>query len=405
MEQFIGCDAHKKYSVFVAVDERGEAGPAIRVGHDREQYRQFLEGLPAGSQIALEAGGHYYWMVDGMEAAGHHPRLAHPLEAKKRMGKTGKKTGKKTDQVDATGLGILLRNGTLPEVWIPPAELRDQRELLRLRMFLVRQRTRLKNRIQGALARYNIQLAGVSDLFSVEGRLRFGTRLGEFPQHTRQSVELELVTLDFLEVQIEDTEQRLAELMKVTAEADLLKTLPCVGRILSMVMTLEIGRVERFPSAAHLASYAGLVPRVHSSGGHTRLGQICGAVNEYLKWAFVEAGNLVVVHQKHLAGQHVVRLYQRVKRKKNHQKAVVAVARHLAEAAYWILKKQEVYRDPRPQPKVPVPAQAANVFIGARVTAEPAIAHAGQSAATRTSVPAMRAGVQPAASAGGKRCG
>ena len=92
MEQFIGCDAHKKYSVFVAVNERGEASPAIRVGHDREQYRQFLERLPAGSQIALEAGGHYYWMVDEMEAAGHRPRLVHPLEAKKRMGKTGKKT-------------------------------------------------------------------------------------------------------------------------------------------------------------------------------------------------------------------------------------------------------------------------------------------------------------------------
>jgi transposase len=87
-----------------------------------------------------------------MEAAGYHPRLAHLLEAKKRMGRTGKKT----DKVDANGLGILLRNGTLPEVWIPPAGLRDQRELLRLRMFLVQQRTCLKNRIQGPLGRYNI---------------------------------------------------------------------------------------------------------------------------------------------------------------------------------------------------------------------------------------------------------
>jgi len=355
MKQFIGCDAHKKYSVFVAVNERGEASPAIRVGHDREQYRQFLERLPAGSPIALEAGGHYYWMVDEMEAAGHQALFVQPLEAKKRMGKTGKKT----DKVDANGLGILLRNGTLPEVWIPPAGLRDQRESLRLRMFLVQQRTRLKNRIQGSLARYNIQIAGVSDMFGVEGRLRLGQRLGELPEHTRQSVEQELVTLDFLEVQLADIEKRLEALMKVTAEADLLKTLPYVGRILSMVMRLEIGKVERFATAAHLASYAGLVPRVHASGGHTRLGQICGDVNQYLKWAFIEAGNLVVIHQQHLAGQHVVRLYQRVKRKKNHQKAVVAVARHLAEAAYWILKKQEVYRDPQPKPKAPAQAQAA----------------------------------------------
>ncbi|HEY7615274.1 MAG TPA: IS110 family transposase [Terriglobales bacterium] len=338
MEQFIGCDAHKKYSVFVAVNERGEAAEALRVGHDREQYRQFLQRLPAGSQIALEASGHYYWIVDEMEAAGHHPRLVHPLEAKKRMGKTGKKT----DKVDAHGLGILLRNGTLPEVWIPPAQLRDQRELLRLRMFLVRQRTRLKNRIQGALARYNIQIE-VKDVFGVAGRRCLGRRLEELPEHTRRSVELELVTMDFVEMQVEEIEQCLAAIMQVTPEADLLKTLPYVGRILSMVMALGIGRVERFPSAAHLASYAGLVPRVHSSGGNTRLGQICGDVNQYLKWAFIEAGNLVVIHQRHLAGQHVVRLYQRVKRKRNHQKAVVAVARHLAEAAYWILKKQDIW--------------------------------------------------------------
>src|SRR5689334_12789521 len=123
MEQFIGCDAHKKYSVFVIVNDRGEASPAVRVEHDREGYRQFLAKLPPHSQIAVEASGHYYWIVDEMEAAGHYPRLAHPLETKKRMGKTSKKT----DKVDAIGLAMLLRNGTLPGVWIPPAKLRDQR--------------------------------------------------------------------------------------------------------------------------------------------------------------------------------------------------------------------------------------------------------------------------------------
>src|SRR6266446_8922019 len=158
MEQFIGCDAHKKYSVFVAVNERGEASPAIRVGHDREQYRQFLERLPAGSQIALEAGGHYYWMVDEMEAAGHRPRLVHPLEAKKRMGKTGKKT----DKVDANGLGILLRNGTLPEVWIPPSELRDQRESLRKAKSVVLSPEGLR-RARDEAGNHSLQGHGVED--------------------------------------------------------------------------------------------------------------------------------------------------------------------------------------------------------------------------------------------------
>ena len=82
------------------------------------------------------------------------------------------------------------------------------------------------------------------------------------------------------------------------------------------------------------------------SGGHTRMGQVCGNVNRNLKWAFVETGNLIVINQRGLAGTHVLRLYQRIKRGKNHQKAVVAVARHLAEAAWWVLTKQEVYREP-----------------------------------------------------------
>jgi len=258
MEQFIGCDAHKKFSVFVAVNEKGQAGEALRVAHDRDVYRKFLARLPAHSAIALEASGGYSWLVDEMERSGHRPKLCNPLEAKRRMGLTHK-----TDKLDAKGLAILLRNGTLPEVWIPPSELRDQRELLRLRIFLVRLRTRVKNRIHGTLARYNVQVPG-ADLFGVEARLRLGARLPELPVHSREAVEQELATVDFLKIQIKSAEKRLEKIMKVSVEADLLKTLPCVGRILSMVLMLEIGRVDRFPTAAHLASYAGLVP------GYTR---------------------------------------------------------------------------------------------------------------------------------------
>src|SRR5437764_7474722 len=117
---------------------------------------------------------------------GHQRRLANPLEAKRRMGKT-----KKTDKLDATGLAILLRNGTLPEVWIPPGELRDQRELLRLRIFLVRLRTRVKNRVHSALARHNVQVPG-ADLFGVEARTQLELRLPQLPVHCCEAVRQEL---------------------------------------------------------------------------------------------------------------------------------------------------------------------------------------------------------------------
>src|ERR1700746_2204006 len=134
----------------------------------------------------------------------------------------------KTDKLDARGLAILLRNGTLPEVWIPPSELRDQRELLRLRIFLVRLRTRVKNRIHGTLARYNVLVPG-ADLFGVAARLELGARLPELPEHSREAVNQELATLDFLETQIESAEKRLEAIMQLSGEADPLKSFTLWG--------------------------------------------------------------------------------------------------------------------------------------------------------------------------------
>src|SRR5262249_13961892 len=102
MEQFIGCDTHKNFSIFVAVNEKGHAGEALRVTHDRIVFREFLARLPARSAIAVEASRNYSWLVDEMERAGHRPRLCKPLEAKRRMGLTHK-----TDKLDARGLAIL----------------------------------------------------------------------------------------------------------------------------------------------------------------------------------------------------------------------------------------------------------------------------------------------------------
>jgi len=171
-----------------------------------------------------------------MERSGHCPKLCNPLEAKRRMG-----LSKKTDTLDARGLAILQRNGTLPEVWIPPVQLRDQRELLRLRIFLVHLRTRVKNRIHGTLARHNVQGPG-ADLFGVAARRLLGARMPELPEHSREAIEQELATLDFLETQIESAEQRLEAIMQLSVEADPLKTLPCVGPILSMLLMLELAQ-------------------------------------------------------------------------------------------------------------------------------------------------------------------
>ncbi|WP_026441643.1 IS110 family transposase [Pseudacidobacterium ailaaui] len=180
MRSIIGCDAHKQFSVFVAIDNTGKTSSPVRVGHDREEYIRFLRTLPPGSEIAVEATGHWYWMVDEMESAGHRPHLANPTEAKKRMGKTNK-----TDALDAKGLAILLHNGTLPESWIPPGDLRDQRELLRTRMALRDLRSSLKHRIHAAIDRYGLHAIGISDLFGVRGRVYIDRVVDQLPSHPR----------------------------------------------------------------------------------------------------------------------------------------------------------------------------------------------------------------------------
>jgi transposase len=342
MEQFIGCDAHKRFSVFASIDEKGVYGPTTRVGHEREGFRKYLQSLPAGSEIALETSGCYYWMVDEMEQAGHHPRLAHALTAKRRM-----EGRHKTDAKDARGLAMLLRNGTLPEVWIPPAALRDERELLRWRMWLSGTRTRVKNRIHGILQRYNVEV-DFADIFGDSGRAALLKQQSELPLYSRESMIQQLQTVDWLESQIAECERLLEGMLYPSAERDLLDTLPCVGKVLAAVLTLEIGTVQRFSGPNRLASYAGLVPAARESAETKRLGRCPRDANVYLKWAYVEAANLISIQRKKWASRHVAQLYERVRQSsKMHGKAVMAVARHLAEASYWMLSKQEVYQEPQ----------------------------------------------------------
>lgn len=217
-----------------------------------------------------------------------------------------------------------------------------------MRMAMVRIRTILKNRIQATLAKYALSIHEVSDIFGVAGRELLAQRIIELPPQTRLSVEGELALLDQVGEQIQLCERQIKEVVETTPAMMLLKTLPGVGPILAVVIAMEVGDVERFPGPDRLASYAGTVPRVSSSGGKTFYGKVRPDVNRYLKWAFVEAANVVVVNQKHWANRHVTRLYKRIRERRGHGKAVVAVARHLSEATYWVLRKNEPYKEPKP---------------------------------------------------------
>lgn len=148
-----------------------------------------------------------------------------------------------------------------------------------------------------------------------------------------------------MERQIEGIEERMKEVFEATEEVKLLMSMPGVGFILAVVISQEVGEVRRFRGAESLAGYSGVVPRVHASGGKVRYGRLRSDSNRYLKWAFSEAGNSVAVNRGSWPGRHVSKLYKRIRERRGHSVAVGAVARHLAEAAYWILLKKEPYME------------------------------------------------------------
>lgn len=340
--QYIAFDAHKRYTLASVERLSGGVIREGRVIHQRGAIQQFLSQCDVGSPVAVETVGNWYWIVDEIESAGMTPYLVHARKAKLMMGMLNK-----TDRLDARGLNRLLRNGTLPTVWIPPAELRDQRDLPRTRMVLSQHRVRLKNRIHATLAKYALTPPPDTDLFTHAGRASLAERVEHLPVHTRFSISTLLTQLDLVEAQIRAFEARMHQVFNAFPALEHLMSLPGIGKILGLVILLEVGDARRFPTAAHLASYAGTTPRVHSSGGKTRLGHVRSDVNQYLKWAFVEAANVICLNRRHWPGRHVARLYDRVHQQKGHQKAIGAVARHLAEATYWILMKGEPYRAPQ----------------------------------------------------------
>jgi transposase len=339
----IGCDAHKRFSQIAVFEEQSKTIQQVRVDNKPGALRDFLAKYPIGTPVGLESVGNWYWVVDEIEEAGCRPFMAHAVKAKVMIGNVNK-----TDKLDARGLVTLLRNGTLPTVWIAPGEIRDARELPRTRMALCKIRMALRNRIYATLANYNLSLETKIDSFVENGDVELGKVIQELPSETQKCVQQEIELLNTLQEQIQSSEERIRERIPVNRMMQLLKTLPGVSDILSIVIACEIGSVERFTSAEHLASYAGVVPTKKSSGEKARYGRLPKQANHYLTGAYIEAANAVSSHSNcpNWSEKHVALLYERVRRRKGHSVAAGAVARHLAEASYWMLTKKEPYLEP-----------------------------------------------------------
>lgn len=194
----------------------------------------------------------------------------------------------------------MLRNGTLPEVWIASPAIRDLRGLVRSRLAIRRHQTAFKNRIHGLLNQYGLkewveqeEQVDIRDWFSVKACEQLMKAIEILPSASREAIRQEYLLVRDLESRIKSLELAIKARVGSLGWIRLLQTLPGVGLILGATIWLEIGNVQRFASAQRLAAYAGLVPSVQSSGGKSWRGPTPKACNSYLKWAFVEAANVV----------------------------------------------------------------------------------------------------------------
>jgi transposase len=280
--------------MFVVLNDDGHLHERIRVNHAPRAIKNYLSQFPEGTPVALESVGNWYWFVDEIEESGCVPKMAHAAKAKVMMGNVNK-----TDKLDAKGLATLERLGSLPTVWLPPGDLRDERDLPRTRMAISKIRTALKNRIHSTLAKYNLSLDTNSDIFAPKWRDPLLHAFQALPPETLRCMEQELELLDFVQAHIRRLEERILERIELSETIQLVKTLPAVGKILSIVIEREIGSIDRFPSSENFASYAGTTPKVKGSAGKYRYGRMRKQSNNYLKWAFIEAANVVVRQRNH----------------------------------------------------------------------------------------------------------
>ena len=334
----VGCDAHKHFSLFVVLDGGGNLVQRTRVGHVPGAIGAFLAQFPRGTPVAPETVGNWYWIVDEIEEAGCIPLLAHAAKAKVMMGNIHK-----TDKLDAQGLATLLYLGKLPSVWIPPSDVRDQRELPRTRMAFAKHRTMVKNRIRSTLAKYALSLDTDSDIFTAKWRPELEATLRRLPPETECCLRQHLQLLDALNHHIRELEVRILQRIQASPSLQLVQSVPGPAKVLAIVIDRELGSIDRFPSPHHFASYCGLVPRLTASAGRAHYGHMVKQCNTYLKWAFIEVDRRPQPPSQLAAG---AQLYERTRRRKGHAVAVGAVARYLAESTYWVLKKGEPYREP-----------------------------------------------------------
>ena len=304
------------------VDRDGLYGLTSRVGVYGEPVRGVVESMN-GARFVRDELTRYGWEVliaDAQKVKGLAPLAC------------------KTDKVDARVLAELSFRDLVPAVWLPTPELRSEREQSRFRLYLVKHRTSLKNRIHATLIAFGYPRA-MADLFGAQGRRLLERR--DLPEPWLSTMATSLQLIDDLDERIAALERDLRRAGADHKYVPLLLTAPGIGWVLAYTIAAEIGDIARFPAPIKLVSYTGLCPRVKQSGESDLRGPLSKHGPRYLRWALIEAALHASAHP------HYAERYQRTKRRLGKQRgpkvAKIELARQLAEAIWHMLTRNHPF--------------------------------------------------------------
>jgi len=329
---YAGIDLHKKYAYITIMDQLGYVTHQGRFENSEKKLVPFLteRNTAAPVEAIIESTYGWYWLGEELESAKIAYVLAHP----KKVHDLAK--GRKTDKKDSQILADLYRTNLLPEAYIPTPEERNFRELLRFRFSLVQQKTGMQRRLRDILAKQNIECK-YKDILGKQAKEWLREQPFRFPY--KEEVGTILNLCEYLEKDIAVYTKKVTEQSTGNPASKLLESIPGIGELLALLLAVEIGDIKRFPNDRALASYAGLVPGVSSSGDKTHLGETSQKSNPYIRWALAEAVSHVVKKDPVYKA-----FYDKLEGKKGKSKARVAIMHKLIRAIFFMLTKKVKFK-------------------------------------------------------------
>ena len=336
MRRVIGIDIHRTFGEVVIWDE-GKLNRAGRVDMTRTALEGFGKGLRSSDEVVIEATGNCMAVSRVLSPFVARVIIANPLQVKAIA-----HAHVKTDKVDAGTLASLHAAGYLPEIWTPDAATERKRRLVARRYQIVRHRTRIKNEVHAILHAHLIPRCPHADLFSGIGRTWLTRQ--PLPEDERAAIERHVRELDRLAEDLKDLDKEIATGALDDEAIAHLTTITGVNLTVAAGLVSAIGDIRRFSSPQKLVSYFGLNPRIRQSGmGAAHHGRISKVGRSHARAMLVEAAWAAA---KAPGPLHA--FFVRIRAKRGHQVAAVALARKLTVLCWHLLTKDADYRWARP---------------------------------------------------------